>query len=123
MKDQILEETISHLNDLYSQITLILLSPQNYDKENIILDNVDQYLSFIDSVFHSPYNKLSHLHSFLTDTEGLLTNRMYPFHFLSKSSTDAIVELYVFGEKLVGGLNIVFSGDATFLEKEPYLVE
>jgi len=120
MDNELLNKTIHHITGIYEKVSTALLMPENYDGQSVKIDNVSKYLIFVNSSLQKPYNRLAHVYAFVTDLDGLMSDRMYPFCFLSEEARNEIENLYKQGEKLVGGLNVVLSENTGILEKEPH---
>ncbi len=120
MENLLLDKAIHHIHDIYEKVKLLLLKPDNYIADDIRIDNVQQYLTFVESTLQRPYNRIAHIYAFITDMDGLMNDRMYPFRFLSNKTCAEITSLYLRSEKLIGGLYIILPEDAVVLEKEPF---
>jgi len=110
------------LSDCYNNACNTLNEPKSY-QAGANLDNIAQYLNFVNSSLERPYNRMVHLAAFIRDEDGLMSNRMYPFSLLTPAAKAKIQELYKKVEHLAASLEL--SGDQqsySLLELEPHEV-
>ena len=110
------------LSDCYNEACKILHEPKSYRTETN-LDNITQYLGFVNASLERPYNRMAHLAAFIRDEDGLMSSRMYPLSLLSTEAKSEIQELYKKVEQLAASLEL--SGDQQSyrsLELEPHQV-
>ena len=107
------------LSDCYNEACKLLCESKSYLK-NPNLDNIVQYLNFVNAALERPYNRMIHLAAFIRDEDGLMSSRMYPFSLLTPDIKVQIQELYKKAEHLAASLEL--SGDQQsykLLEREP----
>ena len=123
MNKQLIQETEQHIGIQYKELLRLMLDPDSYHIAQIKVDQIQNYLNFLEGALQRPYNRIAHLHAFLSDPDGLMVARMYPFGLLSAEAKTNILALYQKTERLAGALYVSLPDAGRVLENEPHELE
>lgn len=112
--DKILTQQVGQLlNVYYKEITKTLLDTDSY-YQNVRINNISKYLSFVNSALDQNYARIVHIRNFIADYDSL-SSMMYPFQFLQDSAKEHIDRIYSIAGWLMDGLESCDKEGAKFL--------
>ncbi len=94
MKEKLRKEIKTFLQKAYQRIRDILLDADNYANQEPI-DNVAQYIRFVESSLERQYSRILHLYHFIETPDQFHPNRTYPLCYLSPAARGEIYGLYL----------------------------
>ena len=105
MEQQIIAIVNQHIAQRFIEVKNILLHPDSYSQA-VETQHLFDYFRFLETALQKPYNRLISLTAFLQDTEGVMSNRMYPLALLNPTAKQAIDEKHRQVANFVNGLDI-----------------
>ena len=78
---KIQEEMFAQIQDFYEEVRLLLMDEKSYERK-IEANKVELLFLLVENTLQKPLNRLAHIDGFLSDPDGLMVGKMYPFAYL-----------------------------------------
>ena len=119
---KIQEEMVTQIQAFYEEVRLLLMNEKSY-KRKAEVEKIELLFLLVENTLQKPLNRLAHIDGFLSDPDGLMVSKMYPFAYLLPEVSDQVKEIVKQSAKLAESHNILYPSSEAILYQEPHEVE